>query len=99
MSSALGGRACRPASSGTTATATITWTADVNNSGAAIQVIADAVGYYTGMFLDNEQIFWAGGGWGRVYDSRAYGSKPVPPGGTGCGSVFRVDVCEAFGGG
>jgi len=64
----------------------------VNNSGAAIQVIADAVGYYTGLFLDNDQFFWAGRGWGRVYDSRAYGSKPVPPGGT-----VSVDIWSASG--
>ena len=61
-----------------------------NNSAAAIQVIADAVGYYTGVDTGvggdtgagthSDQAFFVGGG--REYDSRAKGSAPVPPGGT-----------------
>lgn len=55
-----------------------------NNSAAAIQVIADVVGYYTGVnvfdpaVVDHLDV----GGHYRVYDSRIAGDGPVPPGGT-----------------
>jgi hypothetical protein len=52
-----------------------------NNSAAAVQVIADVVGYYTGLTLNVDQGFWADSGYARAYDSRAAGSKPIPPGG------------------
>lgn len=52
-----------------------------NNSAAAIDVIADVVGYYTGLTLNVDQEFWADGWYARAYDSRATGSKPIPPGG------------------
>ena len=58
-----------------------------NNSAAAIQLIADVVGYYTGVdTLDGpqganaNQTFAVGGG--REYDSRIKEDGPVPPGGT-----------------
>ncbi|MEO6500771.1 MAG: hypothetical protein ABIQ09_02540 [Jatrophihabitantaceae bacterium] len=55
-----------------------------NNSAAAVQVIADVVGYYTGLSLTDPgrfDHFIAGGHW-RVYDSRAAGQAPVQPGST-----------------
>jgi hypothetical protein len=56
----------------------------LNNSAAAVQVIADVVGYYTGLGVVDPQLFYhfIVGGHDRVYDSRARGSAPVPPGGT-----------------
>lgn len=55
-----------------------------NNSAAAIQVIADVVGYYTGVNVTDSGGFdhFFVGGHDRVYDSRAAGQTPVPPGGT-----------------
>ena len=55
-----------------------------NNSGAAIQVIADVVGYYTGADVFDPQNFdhLEVGGGDRVYDSRVARDGPVPPGGT-----------------
>jgi hypothetical protein len=55
-----------------------------NNSAAAVHVIADVVGYYTGLNVTDPgrfDHFFAGGHW-RVYDSRGVGQAPVPPGGT-----------------
>jgi len=52
-----------------------------NNSGAAIQVIADVVGYYTGITLNGLQQFYAVDTYARAYDSRVAGTGPVPPGG------------------
>ncbi len=52
-----------------------------NNSSAAVQVIADVVGYYTGDQSTDEG-FLVLGLPGRAYDSRAAGTGPVPPGRT-----------------
>jgi hypothetical protein len=52
-----------------------------NNSGAAIQLIADVVGYYTGVNVTDPQAFdhLAVGGHYRLYDSRVAKTGPVPP--------------------
>ncbi|HEU5271318.1 MAG TPA: hypothetical protein VFU36_15435 [Jatrophihabitans sp.] len=60
-----------------------------NNSGAAVQLIADVVGYYTGITQDGNQTFFADDSYARAYDSRATGSAPVPAGGT-----VDVDVLQ-----
>lgn len=55
-----------------------------NNSAAAIQVIADVVGYYAQVNVTDTGNFdhFTVGTHYRVYDSRAAGKAPVPPGGT-----------------
>lgn len=53
-----------------------------NNSVYGVQVIADVVGYYTGITQGVDQTFFASDGYARAYDSRAAGVGPVPPGGT-----------------
>jgi hypothetical protein len=62
-----------------------------NNSAAAIQVIADVVGYYTGVNVTDTEGFdhLLVGTHYRVYDSRA-GDRPVPPGGTVVLDFFDV---------
>jgi hypothetical protein len=56
-----------------------------NNSAAAIQVIADLVGYYTGVnYPDSagfDHVIVRSGPY-RLYDSRVRGGAPLPPGGT-----------------
>lgn len=51
-----------------------------NNSSAAVQVIADVVGYYSDQSVDEG--FIAFGLPARAYDSRAAGTGSLPPGGT-----------------
>jgi len=55
-----------------------------NNSTAAIQVIADVVGYYLDVDTGNAGTFtyFIAGAHYRLYDSRASRAAPVPPGGT-----------------
>lgn len=55
-----------------------------NNSGAAVQVIADVVGYYTELNVTDPARFdhFFVGTHYRAHDSRATGQAPVPPGGT-----------------
>ncbi len=55
-----------------------------NNSTAAIQLIADVVGYYVEVGITDPGNFnhFDIGGHDRIYDSRATGTAPVPPGGT-----------------
>ncbi len=51
-----------------------------NNSATPVQVIADAVGYYTLIPAQASQPFFAWGGYARSYDSRTAGA--IPAGGT-----------------
>jgi hypothetical protein len=55
-----------------------------NNSAAAVQVIADVVGYYVEVNITDPGTYqhFNVGTHDRVYDSRAAGQAPVPPGGT-----------------
>jgi hypothetical protein len=63
-----------------------------NNSAAAIQLIADVVGYYTGITTGNDQTFFASSGYARAYDSRAGRTVSVPPGGRPVPPGRTVDV-------
>ncbi|HST49362.1 hypothetical protein [Jatrophihabitans sp.] len=55
-----------------------------NNSAAAVQLIADVVGYYVEVNVTDPGTYqhFNVGGHDRVYDSRATGQGPVAPGGT-----------------
>lgn len=53
-----------------------------NNSTAAVQVIADAVGYFTLIPAQPSQPFFAWGGYVRSYDSRTTASGTIPASGT-----------------
>jgi hypothetical protein len=53
-----------------------------NNSAAAIQVIADVVGYYANTGGGGSGDFLAANYYVRTFDSRAARTGPVPPGGT-----------------
>ena len=62
-----------------------------NNSAAAIQVIADVVGYYIDPSGQDPMSFVAADHYSRAFDSRAAGTGDVPPGGTVTIPVHNFD--------